>query len=265
MSRPQAGCALSRLVLMVTDPAAVTPSCSRFWHNCWVRMRTSPRESGVAIIALCFALVPWPVDGRAAEPASVTFTLSFPGSDPENYSISVASDGHAVYECAAKIPDSEERVPYRLEFDLSPANRTRIFDLTTQANFFTGKIDSGNRKLAFTGAKKLTYRDGTRANTSDYNYSSVPAVQQLTAIFQSMANTLEFGRRLTDYHRYQKLALDEELKRMESQARDNQLNELQAVQSVLQQIVDDSSVINVVRARAQRLIEMGKSAASARR
>jgi len=68
-----------------------------------------------------------------------------------------------------------------------------------------------------------------------------------------------FGRRITHYHRYQKLALDEELKRMENDARSGNLSEIQAAQPVLQEVYDDASVINVVRARAQRIIELGKS------
>ena len=67
---------------------------------------------------------------------------------------------------------------------------------------------------------------------------------------------MEFGRRLTYFHRYQKLALDDELKRMEEQAKRGQLAELQAVSPVLQDIYDDSSVINVVRARARHIQEM---------
>ena len=57
------------------------------------------------------------------------------------------------------------------------------------------------------------------------------------------------------FHHYQKLALDEELKRMETMANDNNLQELPAVVPILQQIVSDNSVINPVRARAQRMIE----------
>jgi hypothetical protein len=83
-------------------------------------------------------------------------------------------------------------------------------------------------------------------------------VEQLTSFFQNLSATLEYGRRLTYYHRYQKLALDEELKRMEAQAKDGSLIELQAVQPVLEEIVADSSVLNVVRARAQRLVALGK-------
>jgi hypothetical protein len=37
------------------------------------------------------------------------------------------------------------------------------------------------------------------------------------------------------------------------------------VQPVLQELFDDTSVINVVRARAQRLVEMGETANSNRR
>jgi len=190
--------------------------------------------------------------------------LDFPTSDPTHYSISVNSDGHGKYECSARTsPDSGERETYQTEFDVTPANRTRIFELAAQAHYFSGKVDSGNSKLAFTGSKKLVYRDGGNTHSADYNYSNLPAVQQLTELFQSLSSTLEYGRRIAYYHRYQKLALDEELKRMESQAKNNELMELQAVQPVLKQIYDDASVMNVVRARAQRLIEMGGSKAGA--
>jgi hypothetical protein len=195
---------------------------------------------------------------RAAEPATVTFSLDFPGSDPDHYSISVGSDGHGRYECSAKISaESEDRDNYQTEFNFSDATRARIFDLAAQANYFSGKIDSGNHKLANTGAKKLSYKDSRRESTASYNFSPQPAVQQLTTLFQSVSATLEFGRHLAYYHRYQKLALDEELKRMEDQARRGELVELQAAKPVLQEIYDDNSVMNVVRARAQRIMEMG--------
>ncbi|MBZ5689479.1 MAG: hypothetical protein LAP86_31140 [Acidobacteriia bacterium] len=193
----------------------------------------------------------------AADPASITFSLDFPNSSPEHYSIAVQSDGHAHYESSGKISDdSDVRDDYQTDFTISDSTRARIFELAAQAHYFSGKIDSGNKKLAFTGAKKLVYKDGQRNSSADYNYSQQPAVQQLTTLFQSTAATMEFGRRLTYFHRYQKLALDDELKRMEDQAKRGELAELQAVSPVLQDIYDDSSVINVVRARARRIIEM---------
>ncbi len=199
---------------------------------------------------------------RAAEPASISFSLDFPRSSPEHYQISIESGGHAHYESTGKISaDSDARDAYETDFTLSDASRARIFELAAQAHYFSGKVDSGNKKLAFTGTKKLVYKDGQRNTSAEYNYSPQPAVQQLTTLFQSVAATLEFGRRLTYFHRYQKLALDDELKRMEDQARAGDLAELSAVSPILQQIYEDNSVMNVVRARALRIMEMGPTRA----
>lgn len=218
----------------------------------------------MAVLLGCVALV-WPLFTCAAEPATVSFSLDFPASDPAQYTISVQSDGHAHYECSAKVsPDSDERDVYQTDFTFSDATRARVFDLAAQAHYFSGRIDSGNHKIAFTGVKKLVYKDGQRNSSAEFNYSSVPAVQQLTSLFQNVAATLEYGRRLTHYHRYQKLALSDELKRMEDQARAGDLGELDAVRSVLQDIYDDQSVINVVRARAQRIMEMAKGSSATR-
>jgi len=100
----------------------------------------------------------------------------------------------------------------------------------------------------------LAYQDGEHKGEAHYNYSPIPAIQELTAIFQNTSTTLEFGRRLAYYHQYQKLALDDELKRMEEMNRSGNMAELQAVAPLLKEIVADTSVINVTRARAQRLL-----------
>lgn len=205
---------------------------------------------------LAIALLP----AAALDPATVKFSLDFPNSSPEHYSISVQSDGSVHYESFGKIsPDSDDRDSYQTDFKFSEATRARIFDLAAQSHYFSGKIDSGNKKLAFTGSKKLVYSDSQHNSSADYNFSTIPAVQQLTTLFQAVASTLEFGHRLSYDHRYQKLALDDELKHMEDQARRGDLMEIQAVHPVLQEIFDDSSVINVVRARAHRIIEMSNS------
>ncbi len=203
-----------------------------------------------------FTLGQTPASGDTVPAATVTFTLDFPLSDPTHYSISVDAKGHASYECTAKDQEDAEEQSYRTEFNVTAASRQRIFEWARQAKYFSGKVDSGNRKLASTGDKILSYQDGKQSYTARYNYSALEPVRQLTTLFQSMGATLDYGRRLAYYHRYQKLALDDELKRMEDQARNNELSEIQSVAPVLQQIVADSSVINMVRARAQALIQM---------
>jgi hypothetical protein len=215
----------------------------------------------VVVAAFCsVAMSQRAASGGAAPAAMVTFTLDFPQSNPEHYSIAVDANGHARYECNGKVAEDSEEEAYQTEFAVSVGSRERIFDWARQAKYFTGKVDAGNRKLAFTGAKILSYQDGQRSTTARYNYSSVIAVQQLTELFQNMAGTLEYGRRLAYYHRYQKLALDDELRRMEAQARNNELSEIQGVAPVLEEIYQDPSVMNVVRARAQELMQMGNDA-----
>lgn len=200
---------------------------------------------------------------QASAASSIVFSLDFPNSSPEHYSISVQSDGHAHYESSGKITvDSDERDSYQTDFVFSDANRARIFDLAAQAHYFEGKIDSGKKKIAFTGAKKLVYKDGAHNTSAEYNYSPVPEVQQLTSLFQNAGATLEYGRRLVYFHRYQKLALDDELKRMDDEAQRGEISELQAVSPILQDIYEDNAVIKVVRARAHRIMEMNHAEAT---
>ena len=227
----------------------------------WRCIRNSRRSFACCRPCCCAWLSLCSSPARAADPATVTFSLDFPGSDPEHYSISVQSDGQARYECAGKISkdsDETESLPDGIQFfgrdpcpDFRPGGAGSLFF----------RQDRFRQQEAGIHRSQETDLQGRSAgvNAADYNYSPVPAVQQLTTLFQGVASTLEFGRRLAHYHRYQKLALDDELKRMESQARDGEIGELPAVKPILQEIYDDSSVINVVRARAQRIMEMGNA------
>lgn len=190
----------------------------------------------------------------AQAPATVSFTLDFPGSEPSHYAISVSSDGHGTYDSTGKISPEAEGDPFHLEFSVSSDTRARIFDLTRRSHYFQGEIDSGKKNLASTGSKTLIYKDGQRSTRAEYNYSMQPAVQQLTSVFQNLSATLEAGRRLEYFHRYQKLALDEELKRMEDEEGRGGMGELAVISSILQRIAEDTTVINPVRARAQRLL-----------
>ena len=188
-------------------------------------------------------------------PAVITFTLDFPASQPELYSIRVPSDGPAHYQSTARFSaDSDDTDTFDFDFTLSAETRTRIFALTSKADHFQKDLDSHRKGLAFTGKKTLTYKDARQAGESTYNYSSNVATQELTSLFQNLSATLEFGHRLDYDHRYQKLALDQELKRMQEMSQTNELVEVGAIHPILEQIVADPSVVNVARARALRLL-----------
>ena len=187
---------------------------------------------------------------------TVTFTCDFPGSDPSHYVVSVSDDGSARYDSDSKLNDSSESEPFHSEFTVSQTSRAHVFDLAKRAHYFEGDIDSKKKNLASTGVKTLAYKDAQKSTHATYNYSPVPAVEDLTEFFQSLSTTIEFGNRLDYYLRYQKLALDDELKRMEEMSNNGGLIEVSAVAPILQKIEDDPAVIKVVRARAQRMLQV---------
>jgi hypothetical protein len=192
---------------------------------------------------------------QAPDAATITFTLDFPQSQPEHYSISIQSDGASHYESSGRLSaESDQTDTFGFDFTASPGFLQKIFSLAAKAGYFQKDADSHRKNLAFTGKKILTYEDTTRHGETTYNYSSQSSVEELTSLFQNLSATLEYGRRLHYDHRYQKLALDDELKRMEEESRNSSLVELPAIAPILQHIVDDPSVMNVSRARAQRLL-----------
>jgi hypothetical protein len=223
--------------------------------------RPMPRSLNVCLtILLIFALSlffsPISAHSQAQAPATITFTLDFPASQPEHYSIHVPSDGSGRYESKGRLSaDSDEADDFDLDFTIGANTRQKIFDLAAKAGYFQNDVDSHHKGLAFTGKKTLAYKDAQRTGEAIYNYSSNAAVQELTSLMQALGATLEFGHRLQYDHHYQKLALDEELKRMEEASHNRQLTEVTAIQPILDRIVADPSVMNVTRARAQRLLQ----------
>jgi hypothetical protein len=206
--------------------------------------------------------------------ATVTFSLVFPGSDPSHYALSVEAVGSAAYTSdvdqnpAYATPGSSDNAAaplerYDVKFTMPPAIRERIFALAQKLKYFQGSFDYTKGRIANTGAKKLAYADESRYFETDYNWSQNENIQELTRIFQSVGASLEFGRRLEHQYRYTKLALDDELKRMEDAANAGQLMAIETVAPILEKIANDRSVLHIARMRAQRLLARGTPAEGA--
>jgi hypothetical protein len=237
---------------------------------------------GIVFVGLFLPRTSNAADAHLTSPV-VTFSLDFPGANPSHYVIAVGRDGHGNYisngelgeKTTASDVNSEDSESTSgagkpasqsgstpsdppLEFSLSDRVRDEIFTLAQKAHYFSGKLDSGRKNIANTGTKTLAYQDGQHDGQASYNYSPSVPVQQLTALFQNLSEALEFGRRLSFFQKYQKTALDNDLKRMEELLRDNSLGDTQAIAPVLKKIADDQSVMNVARARALRLLNSVK-------
>src|SRR5438270_2352390 len=142
--------------MRTADAHSIHETLRRAQGVSWSRLRMT-----LAVFALLFCAVEGAFGG--SQSATVSYSQEFPNSSPESFSIVVNSDGHATYQSSGKIAtDSDERTNYQTDFTVSDVTSARIFELAARAHYFSGKIDSGNKKLAFTGQKKLTFTDGQR-------------------------------------------------------------------------------------------------------
>jgi hypothetical protein len=221
-----------------------------FWHNfCEMFSRKLGALHLLIALALCVAAY------AQQTTSSVSFTLDFPGAEPSHYEIIIPGDGQGSYTSNGKLDDKSDPANQEpLQFALSESIRKQVFDLAKKSRYFTGKVDSGHKNLANTGTKTLAYKDASHNSQASYNYSTLQPVTELTSIFQNLSTTLEFGRRLVYLHKYQKLAIDDQLKRMEELQRENSLGDVGAIAPALKDIANDSSVMNVSRSRALRLL-----------
>ena len=195
-----------------------------------------------------------PIEPNAAPeatPPTIVFSLTFPQATPPFFNVAIESTGRSEYKSTPGLKNEGD--PYLLEFTASEATRTRLFELARQLNFFQGHYEY-DKKVAFTGTKTLTFKNGAEEHTANYNWSQSPQIQEITTTFQNISSTIEMGRQLQDKYRFDKLGVDAILASMENEAKENRLGELQILQPILSRMAKDSSLMNISRRRAEFLL-----------
>jgi hypothetical protein len=200
---------------------------------------------------------------------TVTFDIVFPPYSPAHYAIAVESTGKASYrsdDLSSSNTDKNALLdPYTLEFTMSPATTERIFRLAKEANYFRGDFDYTKTRIANTGTKTLSYREGPadppggstegKRWQATYNYSENAAIQELTSIFHGIGQTVEIGRKIAYQRRFDKLGLDATLKHAVELTDSGYMQEVQIIAPTLRAVVDDYAVLRIARQRAERLLK----------
>ena len=208
------------------------------------------------LFLFCLSAVAQNQDKVTNPEPTITFDLLWEAATPQNYTITVDSSGKASYVSRNPTRQVEGSTDpdYTMEFTISSVTRDRIFLLAKAVDYFHGDFDY-KHKVADTGRKTLMYADPARHFQTTYNYSENKNIEQITRIFQGISNTIEHGRTLQFKRRFDKLGLEKELKGMEEMASEGYLAEVQIIAPLLQNIVNDTSVLHIARQRAQRLLE----------
>lgn len=223
------------------------------------------KRAGLIFFLLALpALVLWGQQKTPLHPAlpTITYDRVWESFTPQNVNITVQSAGSAKYVSRNPFTPPDQAGPdpdYMLEFTLSARNQERLFRDAKEANYFNGDFSYKKHAVATTGKKTLTYADPNRYFETTVDYSENRAIQEITSIFAGISNTIEHGRKLQFLHRFDKLGLEDELKGMEAAMESHNLAELQIIRPTLESIAGDSTVLNIARQRAKRLLAKANS------
>jgi hypothetical protein len=192
---------------------------------------------------------------------TITFDRVWEAYKPQEVTITVQSSGSARYISRNPFtpPEPGSDPDYMLDFTISTRNQERLFRDAREANYFNGDFSYKKHAVASTGKKTLTYSDSVRHFSTTYDYSENKAIQEIMNLFSGISNTIEHGRKLVFLHRFDKLGLEDELKGMESAAEGHNLAELQIIAPTLKSIAGDTTVLNIARQRAKRLLAKANS------
>src|SRR5215467_14747067 len=134
--------------------------------------------SGVACLMASSVLsAPAPCSAR------LTFRRVFKGSSPEFIEISVREDSDVAGYEIRQLDEDAGAAP----FQVGPALRTKMFDLSTELKHFQGQDLDVHRKIAYLGAKTFHWDCGGEVHDAKFNYTMNPAASQLLQIFEGLA------------------------------------------------------------------------------
>ena len=185
---------------------------------------------------------------------TVIFTSVLWSADPSYYSLAIDSTGTATYQSA---PDSIEHtgVPYTVEFQVSDRTRRVAFTVTRELDFFREPAGEALTSAQNSSVRTLAYHDSQLHTQVTYSASPDSEIEELTAIFEGISETLEFGRRLAYFHEHERSALGGELDRLQASADRRTLRELPLIASVLRSIAADNRVESASRQKAEALLD----------
>jgi hypothetical protein len=189
-------------------------------------------------------------------PASVSFGLDWNQGLPwTSYTITLAESGATHFSGQANPAGNTGDDRFQQDFTMTEANRQKVFELAKAANYFDGQFEARQKNIARTGMKTLGYRGPASDHSTTFNYSPNPNIQQITKIFQSIATTLDFGRKLAFLYRFDKLGMDACLQQLTDLQARGMVEELQAIEPILRKIADDPNLMHIARTQAKQLLK----------
>jgi len=204
-----------------------------------------------------------PVAATSASQPEVSFHFDRTGLPVPRFTLQIHENGTGTYqadqaETAATQTAMRGQAAQHIDrpIDLTQSNVAKIFKAARSLNYFNTECASKAKNIADTGTKTLTYAGSDGSGSCVYNYTENKTVSMLTDMLLAIATTLDEGRKLEFLHRYDRLGLDAEMNFFADQVKDGHALELETISPTLSAIADDTAVIQRVRVKAAKMLEM---------
>ena len=214
-----------------------------------------------AVLALCSGLAVAQSATQSTQP-EVSFQFERAGVSVPRYTLQIHEDGTGSYQ-ADVLPGvdpvgSPPTQHVSRTISLTLATTAKIFKAAREVKHFNIECEAKVKNIAKTGMKTLSYAGPDGRGSCTYNFSEDNDVTMLTDTFLGIAFTLDEARRLDFLHRFDRLGLDAEMSGLAEEAKAGRALELGTIAPTLTSIASDTAVMERVRVRAAKLLELAK-------
>ncbi len=208
-------------------------------------MRIVPR---MALVFCAACAVSVAVRPALAGDATLTYRKVFKGSVPEFVEIKVSDSG----KCSFDIRQLAEP-PMPEPFDISQMLRDKMFSLAAELGNFRSVDLEVHRSIANLGQKTFRYeKDGATYETV-FNYTLNNAGSQLQQIFEGLSRQQDHMQTLERRLKYDRLGVNDALLELQADLDNKVLPEPERLLPVLEQISNDSRILDMARQRARAM------------
>jgi hypothetical protein len=182
--------------------------------------------------------------GAAGAPA-VFYSVSFPGSTPAYFQVTLDSGGNAEYR---EGPEDDNPLSFRL----GESEAGEVFGLVRKLEYLKRPLAS-SAKVAFTGTKTLRYEDGAQKAEVQFNYTEDASARALTDWFERIGETARDRIELERTAKYDKLGVVNALLQIQTAMDRKRLVALDQYLPTLDRIAANTSYMNTARERAGKI------------
>ena len=183
----------------------------------------------------------------AQEVPRITFSKSFPGSQPAFFLITVERTGAASYN-ESQDPDNAEKL------QLEPGPTDEMFQMADRLDRFSKPLESG-LKVANMGVKTLRWEAGGESWEAKFNYSTNEEAKLLADRFEAIAVCAQTLLELRRAIRHDRLGVNAAVLKIQGLWNDKRLVATPDFLPLLDRVANDEVYIHMARERAAQIAD----------